>query len=66
MMNYAFFYNIASCTLVYFLLIILGWKMYQFVRRNMTGLGHNKKKAAELNSQLTRTLILQVIFKKLI
>ena len=65
-MKYAFFYDITGCTLAYILLIILGWKMHKFVRSTMTGAGlaYAKKKNAELNRQLTRTLILQVILEK--
>ena len=61
-MDYAFYYNLATSFGAYFLLLVLGIKMKQFVRNNFKGPSNQKKLVADLNRQLTQTLIVQASF----
>lgn len=55
-----FYYTISVTTIAYIILIVLGWRMHRFVKRELEIAQSGMKKSAKLNSQFTRTLLIQV------
>lgn len=59
-MSYAFYYNIASILVAYAMMLVLGYLMHRFVRRNLRGASNTQKRTLEIQRQITRILIIQV------
>jgi hypothetical protein len=49
-----------ACTAAYLVIVVLGWMMRDFVKKNLRGASNTQRKTLEVQRQLTRTLIIQV------
>jgi uncharacterized membrane-anchored protein YhcB (DUF1043 family) len=49
-----------AVTLAYAVMVVLGWLMHRYVKRNLHGANNTQKKVLEMQRQLTLALIIQV------
>jgi uncharacterized membrane-anchored protein YhcB (DUF1043 family) len=54
------YYIVVAATAAYLVMILLGYLMRRFVRKNLRGASNTQKKILEVQRQLTMALIIQV------
>jgi uncharacterized membrane-anchored protein YhcB (DUF1043 family) len=59
-MNDVTCYIVAASIAAYLVIIVLGYLMRRYVRKNLRGASNTQKKTLEVQRQLTMALILQV------
>jgi hypothetical protein len=59
-LNFSFYYILVACTAAYTVMVVLGWRIWSYVKRHLRGASNTQRRALEAQRQLTLTLIIQV------